>query len=76
MKIETIEQAIAAIEDAGYTIRKTVVEAGFLWWKSKTTYYDMIMPVTIYGNNTVGAIPMDETKLFEFARKCQLKAFW
>jgi len=76
MKIETIEQAIAAIESAGYQVYYsppkplTSNDLGFLGMTEPTWSIFRLRPCFDHPGTH------KEKELIEFARKCQLKAFW
>ena len=84
MKIEIVEQAIATIEFSGYDVTKItnqyddpkydkykhLIANG--WWL-------VLHVIERLDNNCILSDwiePMTADELIEFARKCQLKAFW
>jgi hypothetical protein len=68
MKIDTVEQAIAVIESAGFGYRVNTNTPK--WFKPGTYGLCRNFDVDMFG------FPINKQELIEFARKLQLKAFW
>ena len=91
MKIQTIEQSIAAIENAGYFVKESKSEKYILhnniicseiYNDSEVDIwlvYEIVSPVMTALGYTVDKKCIDfmnKDELIEFGKYCQLKAFW